>query len=47
MEDYTERTEKQIDNKYAALKLVHILFNEGLINFETYQKILDEYQNGI
>ena len=31
--------EKQIDNKFAAYKLLEILFKEGLINFSTYTKI--------
>lgn len=31
--------EKQIDNKFAAYKLLEILFKEGLINFATYTKI--------
>lgn len=30
---------KQIDNKFAAYKLLEILFKEGLINFATYTKI--------
>lgn len=31
--------EKQINNKFAAYKLLEILFKEGLINFSTYTKI--------
>lgn len=34
--------EKQIDNKFAAYKLLEILFKEGLINFATYTKIKAE-----
>lgn len=30
---------KQINNKFAAYKLLEILFKEGLINFATYTKI--------
>lgn len=30
---------KTIDNKFAAYKLLEILFKEGLINFATYTKI--------
>lgn len=30
---------KQIDNRFAAYKLLEILFKEGLINFATYTKI--------
>lgn len=30
---------KQIDNKFAAYKLLEVLFKEGLINFATYTKI--------
>jgi len=31
--------DRQIDNKFAAYKLLEILFKEGLINFATYTKI--------
>jgi len=39
-EYFTESVEeKQIDNRFAAYKLLEILFKEGLINFATYTKI--------
>lgn len=31
--------DKQINNKFAAYKLLEIIFKEGLINFATYTKI--------
>ena len=33
---------EQIDSTFAAYKLLEILFEEGLINFATYQKIQAE-----
>ena len=38
----TESAEKKFDNKFVAYKLLEILFEEGLINFATYQKIEEE-----
>lgn len=35
----TSAETKKIDNKFAAYKLLEILFKEGLVNFETYSKI--------
>ena len=34
--------QEQIDSTFAAYKLLEILFEEGLINFATYQKIQAE-----
>ena len=33
-----------MDSRYAAYKLIKILFKEGLINFETYQRIEEEHK---
>lgn len=38
----TEGAEKQIDSTFAAYKLLEILFEEKLINFDTYERIEEE-----
>ena len=35
----------RIDNKYAAVLMIEILYERGLVNEETYKNVMSEYKS--